>query len=99
MVCLLENDLMHEIKYLDDNAWQNFAQLFERQWLKFEHKENILNLVNGDTLLAMVVSQVSAKPETWLETKIPALNGKTPIWCLKNYKDKQLKAILMNMPW
>ncbi|MBN0989830.1 hypothetical protein [Amphritea pacifica] len=89
---------MNDNGYLGDKAWQNFAKLFEKKWSEFERKDELLALVGGDEMLAMVVSQVSLDPEQWLSAKVPALQGKSPIWCVKNGREKQLKAILMNMP-
>ena len=84
--------------YLGDDAWKCFAGVFKKAWAGYSEKEEILNLLNGNEDLAMVVSQVSTEPKKWLSTKVPALQGKTPLWCINNGKEKQLKAILMNMP-
>ena len=89
---------MNNFGYLGDDAWQNFARLFEKTWKDFGRKNEVLNMVNGDEMLAMVVSQVSSEPEKWLSTKVPALKGKTPVWCLNNGRGNQLRAILMSMP-
>ncbi|MGC0118609.1 hypothetical protein [Pseudoalteromonas piscicida] len=90
--------MSQNFNYLGDDAWKAFASVFAQAWIKFENKERLLSLLNGDELLAMVVSQVSAEPEKWLSSKVPALQGKSPLWCLNHGREKQLKAILMNMP-
>ncbi|NRD72175.1 hypothetical protein HQQ94_02760 [Shewanella sp. VB17] len=85
--------------HFDVNSWERFAKLFEKKWLYFGNKEKILSLTKNDSLMAMVISQVGRSPETWLSTKVAALDNKTPLWCINNGRDKKLKMILMNMSW
>ena len=82
----------------DNKEWEIFCSFFKKSWLKFDHKKEILDILGGDESLAMVVIQVSDSPEQWLSTRVPALNGKTPLWCLQHGRKNQLKKILMQMP-
>lgn len=82
----------------DDKSWEIFSELFKGQWSSYSKKTELLELVKGDETLAMVISQVSLEPQKWLFTKVPALKGKTPIWCINNGRKEKLKGILMNLP-
>jgi len=83
---------------VNDENWEKFTNLFKVSWLSFHDKDKLLSLVDGDEKLAMVIAQVSSRPEEWLTKKIPALQNKTPLWCLAHARKSELKTILMSMP-
>ena len=83
--------------YSGDAAWSRFAKNFESPWQEYNNKAELLDILEGDELLAMVISRVEIEPKRWLRSRIPALSGKTPLWCLKHNRKNQLKAMLMHM--
>ncbi len=89
-----------EEHYLGDENWYNFVSLFKLEWQKCPFKTELVEKLNGMEDLAMVLYGTCLNSSlNWVENKIPALDGLTPIECLKNDSGiKRLKTCLNRMP-
>jgi hypothetical protein len=95
---------MANIKYLLDEypgneAWSNFVACFLVEWQSFEKKEKLVSRLDED--IAIVLSYfVGDNWLSWLESKVPALDGATPAEVMAKYPDGKtaIRSLLMRMP-
>jgi hypothetical protein len=86
--------------YAGDEAFAGLARAYADEWEKCNFKEELTAACNGDVAIAIVVfGHLSAHALTWLEDKVPALDGLTPKECMKTENGlKRLKECLLRMP-
>ncbi len=81
-------------------AWAKYVVLASRHWESFQFKEDLISQVNGDIDLAKVIAfKVGNKFNEWLDYKIPAIENKSPKWCIQNPENiNGIKELLLRMP-
>ena len=83
-----------------DEAWKKFVFFASKSWSNFLFKDALLHEVGGDLELAKVVAyRMGDGFKAGLDYPTPALEGKTPRWCIENTGDLNgLKELLLRMP-
>ncbi|MFA5983571.1 MAG: hypothetical protein WC782_06115 [Methylococcaceae bacterium] len=86
--------------FCGEKNWQNFVLLVSKKWEEFPDKEKLLDEVNGNEEIAKVVAfRVGINFLNWLNSEIPALDKKSPKWCIQHPEDLNgLKELLLRMP-
>lgn len=86
--------------FCGESAWAKYVEIASRQWDSFQLKEQLVLMVNGDVDLAKVIAfKVGNKFSEWLDYKIPAIENKTPRWCIQNPQNiNGLRELLLRMP-
>ncbi len=74
--------------YIGDDAFNKFAQTpdakLDADFLKWKKRDELINLCKDDLLLSRTIFRIHWKNAiTFMSTKIPALDGITPLECLE----------------
>jgi hypothetical protein len=87
--------------YAGDEAWENYAAAWAEFWPKCRNKEALLQAVNSDLPLAQTVFGLFGEQSLeWLHGEVPALNGKTPVACLKSKRGTlAVRECLLRYPY
>ena len=79
--------------YLGDIAFEQFSRIFDKSWQTFSRKEEVLDMVNGDLILAKPISYFYEDNfREWFETRAPALEGLSPKTCFEIGLTHRLKS-------
>ncbi len=93
---------MLEEYYKGDEKWDLFVSYYSDNWKECENKDLILSCLLGNEDIAKVIYGIEGSVEdtlVYINYNIPALEGLTPIECLKEQSlIKRLKTMLMRMP-
>lgn len=82
--------------YAGDEAFEKYSNCFSSFWDTFEHKHDLLRMVAGDLTIAMPIAyHLSNNYKKWMHSTPPALEGQSPLECLKtNHGKIRLKCCL-----
>ncbi|HCY85257.1 MAG TPA: hypothetical protein DHV36_09000 [Desulfobacteraceae bacterium] len=70
--------------YLGDIAFEQFSRIFDKSWQTFSKKDEVLDMVNGDLILAKPISYFYGENfREWFETRAQALEGLSPKMCFE----------------
>ena len=86
--------------YSGDADWKEFSSLFDEQWISSDFQNSLLLKLDNKTDLAKVIYHHFLESSLkWINRKVPALNGLTPLECIQNEDtEMRLRECLMRMP-
>ena len=80
--------------------WEHFVSLCEEEWTDTSEQIKLLGLLEDNKDIAIVVNyQLGDSAINWIYRKVPALDNRIPVNCLKSGKSKMsLREALWQMP-
>lgn len=89
-----------EDHYAGNEAFEKYSNCFSSYWDSFEHQEELLNIVEGDLVIAKAIAyHMGSNFRKWMLSRPPVLEGLSPIECMKTEQGKnKLKCCLHRMP-
>lgn len=88
-----------EDHYAGDEAFEKYSICFNSFWGNFERQEELLNMVNGDFLIAKPIAyHLGSNFREWMHSRPPVLEGLSPIECMETKQGRnRLKCCLHRM--
>ncbi|CAH9049770.1 hypothetical protein PSECIP111951_00027 [Pseudoalteromonas holothuriae] len=78
--------------------WERFSDLCKSEFERCEFKKELIQACAGSEKIAWVVFRhTQTRLLSWMQSKIPALGGKTPRECAQHEPEK-LKKVLLSFP-
>ena len=93
-----------EKQYNEVSAFYDFAstkdEKLDQRLEKWKHKEELFKLCKNDKLLARAIFYIASENAiNYMNSKIPALNNRTPVECVKTKSGlKKLKECILRTP-